>query len=146
MKKYLIILLIIISIGVLLYWGINTKSGCSEWEKPSVVPKAAIWSGGCDGGEWIEFVSDSCNNYRFKIYNGWDGTLLLDALFVYADGEQFSIKQDNITQYAFAYMEEVEDTLTYLSVKENDKFMRLKANYPAFGGLSWDIIKEKYKL
>ena len=53
----------------------------SEQDRPDNVPESAIWSGGPDGGEWIEFVERHGGMYRYRIYRDCDGSLLLDADF-----------------------------------------------------------------
>lgn len=51
-------------------------------KRPPEVPISAVWSGGCDGGNWVEYVSTDLDGlHRFKIYRDYDGFLQVDAKF-----------------------------------------------------------------
>jgi hypothetical protein len=54
----------------------------SEPERPSKVPKQALWVGGADGGVFVQIrdVPESDRIYRMAIYNGRTGEVLYSGL------------------------------------------------------------------
>lgn len=94
MKKGIIIFILLVVFGIIFYkWFFNQP--CLPPEKPASVPEAAVWKGDCDGGSWIELVSLEKEKIRFKIYRDWNGELLLDADFKYADCGTFRLTKSN---------------------------------------------------
>ena len=57
--------------------------GSSDPERPRNVPETATWKGGVDGGFWFDVVTVNGEKkmYRFKIYNDYNGELVMDADF-----------------------------------------------------------------
>ena len=78
-KLILGFVLIFITCWLLIKWLFN--SPCIPPERPAKVPSSAFWSGGCDGGDWIEYISNENGKYRFRIYRDWDGVLKMDTYF-----------------------------------------------------------------
>lgn len=70
-----------IGVGIFLFY----PRPCEPPSKPPLVPRNAVWKGGCDGGNWIELASWSIDTVRLRIYRDWNGELILDADFVYVD-------------------------------------------------------------
>ena len=97
MKKLLYIVLAIVGVSVFLYFSvtIRTNTGCPPPNKPSKVPESAVWKGGCDGGSWIELVSIAKEKVRFRIYQDWNGDLILDAVFEYKDCGTFRLTESS---------------------------------------------------
>lgn len=146
--KVTIIIIVVIFILFIIYILIGKESNykCPEPNKPVNVPKEAIWSGSCDGGNWILLISDSLNFYRFKVYNDYSGTLEIDALYI----PEESFKKINLTKANWAKLNPIFtegiDSLVYIDIGDLDNFTRLKVIYPAYSGELWEIIKEKYKI
>lgn len=139
--------IIILLVVIYIMWRFNQP--CSPPEKPKIVPKQAIWSGGCDGGEWIELVEIKQDKYRFKVYRDWDGELMFDADFMFKD-KKTKLDSINWKNLICCYNHSTEDSLTLLNVTKieegEETYYQLKSIYPAYGGSDWKIIKEKYKI
>ncbi len=127
-------------------WAFNQP--CPPPDKPKNVPIEAVWSGGCDGGDWIELVEIKKNAYRFRIYQDWNGELKMDADFFFND-EKANLTFTDWQTKICCYSQSIDSTVT-LSVLEDlknpKKRYNLKSIYPAYGGSDWEIIKEKYKI
>lgn len=81
-KKTLIILITLILLLGFLFFYIKSITDCTIPERPSKVPKNAIWKGGKDGGFWFSFVNQQSNELiRLQIFNDYNGKMLLDANF-----------------------------------------------------------------
>ncbi|MFB9057513.1 hypothetical protein ACFFU9_12255 [Mariniflexile ostreae] len=148
MKKWLIIIAIISFLGFVLFKYIFDKQPCLPPERHELVPLVAIWSGGCDGGEWIELVEIKEDKYRFRIYQDWNGELKMDADFEFRE-DRTNLTRVNWESIVCCYSQSL-DSLVTLSVVDNvegkKKYYRLQSIYPAYGGNDWGIIKEKYNL
>lgn len=91
MKPYLFAVIAVITVAVVIFFretlGETLRTlPCPAPEKPRQLPAGVIWRGGCDGGDWIELVSRDSMSYRFRIYEGYTGGLMLDADFM-PDGD-----------------------------------------------------------
>lgn len=82
---------------VLYKWFFNQP--CKVPEKSDNVPRSAVWKGDCDEGQWIELVSMREDTCRFRIYQDYDGSLILDADFYYVDCENFRLTKDNWVEH-----------------------------------------------
>jgi hypothetical protein len=51
-------------------------------ENTTNIPKAAIRKGGVEGAFWIHLVSKKEAFYKFKIYDDYNGELVLEANFI----------------------------------------------------------------
>lgn len=147
MKKRLVITLILVVIGGMFFkWFFNQPS--EPPKKPSIVPEQAIWSGGCDGGEWIELIEINKDKYRFKVYQDWSGELKIDADFKFKD-DKTELNLMNWKDVVCCYSHSMDSLVTLSVVKANEskkQYYQLQVLYPAYGGDDWQIIKEKYKL
>ena len=137
-KKALLVFLILLvliagSVGILLQ-----KKPCGEPAKPEGVPRTAIWNGGCDGGYWLDLVEAKGAKYRFRLYLDYTAEVVMDADFVLNDSCKIPLPQkDHI--------------LNKVTIVEEDKILIYHENqncylqpvYPAYGGSSYKIIKEK---
>jgi len=150
MKKWIIIVLALALVFFLFYvWFFNQP--CDPPQKPDVVPKAAIWSGGCDGGNWIELVEVKEEKYRFRIYRDWDGELQMDADFKFKKGTDYNLTYSNWTEVVCCYSSSLDSLMTLSVVSDDEKekdriHYQLQSMYPAYGGSDWEIIKEKYNI
>jgi hypothetical protein len=115
-------------------------------ERPEPVPKTAIWSGGCDGGIWIELVEIKENKYRFRIYLDWNGELLMDADFKLKNCKTYNLNSNNWDTTVCCYAHSLDSTVVLGIVYKADENRKchLQSLYPAYGGNDWEIIKEKY--
>lgn len=94
MKKAILIFLSIVAL-IFLFRQCFFNQSCSPPERPDVLPKEAVWKGGCDGGNWIELVSIEKEKIRFRIYRDWNGELILDADFSYKDCNLTNLTETN---------------------------------------------------
>jgi hypothetical protein len=120
-------------------------------KRPESVPKEAIWKGSCDGGYWIELVSINKNNkYRFRIYQDWDGELLMDADFKFEKEKKINLTFANWRSLVCCYSYAVDDSLATLTVAHDiggeKKYYLLQSIFPAYEGVDWEIIKDKYNI
>lgn len=84
MKKKVIIILVIISVGLITiyYFFADRTSNARSPKRPLNIPEHAEWIGGTDGGDWYEIVKvTSSNSFRIKIYGENSGELEMDAIF-----------------------------------------------------------------
>lgn len=135
-------------IGVLLCLKCVHKNPCSSPERPVNIPKDAIWSGDCDGGNWIELVEIKDNIFRFRIYQDYNGMLLMDANFK-SNSDKNLINISNWKNLICCYSHSISDSLVRLGIKENEqreKECYLESIYPAYAGEDWTIIQEKYHI
>ncbi len=147
MKKTLIIIFILTTLGLLFYWWFFNQPYIIP-KKPNCVPADAVWSGGYDGGEWIELVEIKKDIYHFRIYQDWSGKLKMDADFEFV-GAKANLSYENWKDLICCYTYTA-DTLVMLSVVKtlNDEkvYFHLKSIYPAYDGDDWNIIREKYNI
>ncbi|MCD8042187.1 MAG: hypothetical protein LUH10_03910 [Tannerellaceae bacterium] len=136
------LLLIVTFLAIWVIYHINTP--CPPPKRPATVPVEAMWNGGCDGGFWLEFVSDSCNHFRFRIYHDWDGELELDALFAPTTNDVIEMDKNNWKEFNPFYR--LFDPESYIYIGDSSNRISLRSIYPAYGGRTWEIAKEKHKL
>ncbi len=146
MKKALLLIISVIVLTIVagiayFIWNFN-NADCPPPERPIGVPTEAKWCGGCDGGEWIFLVPDDIE-YHFKVYNNFTGTLLMDAVFL-PEKDEIELNYDNWKEKVSFYMSDSDSPLTYIIIKDSIEPSRLISQYPAFGGIDWEITKEKY--
>ena len=146
-KKWLKILGRILIIGFIIFIGFTgwmtyaiykgMDEGCSYIpERPTNVPQSAVYSSSCECGTWINLVEiQDEDKYRFRVYRGHDGVLLLDADFV-VEGEENNNRQflnkDNWQDKIKTKVREWDDDFVPL------KRGKLKCVLPAYGGELWD--------
>lgn len=121
MKKGILIFLLVVVFGFL-FWKWFFNQPCLPPDRPDALPKEAVWKGGCDGGNWIEFVSIEKEKIRFRIYRDWNGELILDADFNYIDCNTTKLTETNWSEQ-IAYFDE--------ALKLNNGKCRLEPIYPA---------------
>ena len=97
MKPLLAGLCVIIVIGFAVKFML-AEYPCAPPEKPAVVPPAAVWKGGCDGGSWIEMVSLGADGIKLRTYRDWDGKLFFESEFIYEDCGRFRLTEDSWAQ------------------------------------------------
>ena len=123
------------------------KQPCSSPPKPNNLSDTVMWSGDCDGGNWIELVDIKDNVYRFRIYQDYDGVLLMDADFMLKNCNNKVIDMENWQTRVCCYSNSM-DSLVRLGIKnignEDCNNGYLESIYPAYGGVDWEIIQEKY--
>lgn len=147
MKKLTFILIACVVLGFI-FWKWFFNQPCPPPEKPRTVPVEAVWSGGCDGGDWIELVEIKKNAYRFRIYQDWNGELKMDADFFFND-EKTNLTLTDWQTKICCYSQSVDSTVTLSVIEESNnpkKRYNLQSIYPAYGGSDWEIIKEKYNI
>ena len=123
---YLFVGIIILIVGVILFF--NWQRPCGEWEKPANVPVAAIWKGGCDGGNWVELVDIKADTIRFRIYHDWNGDLLLDADFVSEKCNDLQLTKINWNEYITGF----DGTAIHTTILSDNMYCRLVPVYPAY--------------
>jgi len=97
------------------------------------IPTHAIWGGHLDGGFWFEFVKKYDEiKYRFRIYNDYNGELVLDADFLVYQNKQKLFISNSIDIKKFFFM--------YKYLEVND--IELRPIYPAYSGTYWEVAKK----
>ncbi len=138
-KVTLIVSVVLLLIGFGLYKLVNIgfKQPCPPPVKPNGIPTEAIWNGGCDGGYWLELAGIKGTKYRFRIYLDYKAEVLMDADFIAESG--CPLPKDN----SILTMVKVVD-IDKIIVQTNDSSICIMTPiYPAYGGSSWEVIKEK---
>lgn len=131
MKNLKIIFLSIILLVILGLW-------VTKWQfnkpytapvKIGIIPSNAIWKGSCQEGFWFELVevNKEKREYRFRIYNDYNGELELDAIF--------SVNQ-NCNEEAPKNKEILSKILTFENntILFEKGFCDLKVQLPILGG------------
>ena len=123
-------------LGVGFYIWLITGGGNPNPTRFYNIPKSAVWIGGVDGGFWFNVVDiDSIKKtYRFKIYNDYNGELVMDADFV----------KDSICNNEYPLSKEVLKEIMLFEFDKIEMLNNCKLNMikPAYGGSFWEIDKE----
>lgn len=142
--RNIVIVIVLILIGGLFYLKGGFNNPCLPPVRPVTVPKDAIWSGDCDGGNWIELVEIKNNRYRFRIYQDYNGVLLMDANFK-SNCNKCSIDMYNWKNLVCCYSLSNSDSTYRLELKKNEgtgEDCYLESVYPAYAGEDWTLIQE----
>lgn len=126
MKKKILTLTFLILCGTV-FWKWFFNQPCSPPDKPIVVPKEAAWKGDCDGGHWVELVSIKKEKVRFRIYQDWNGELILDADFNYRNCDNLKLTNSNWAEYISYFDESLK-----INETSNTNKCRLEPIYPAY--------------
>jgi len=129
-KKKLIFWLIAIIIlpAVCFYFWLMTSNNPKQPERLSNIPKTATWIGGVDEGFWYEIVDidKDKKSYRFRIYNDYEGDLVMDADF----------KKDSLCDIEYALNKSILQKINYFSFDKIGMIDNCDLNMiePAYGG------------
>ena len=116
--------LITISLSVILSSCII--DGYSKKGRPNNVPESALWRGGPDGGEWIEFVENHDGLYRFRIYSDEKGDLMLDADFEFKYKDSLELQDTGwVNSISCFYETDEYFVLNINGMSENEKFSNM---------------------
>ena len=103
------------------------------------IPESTTWIGGVDEGFWFEIIEiDSKERvYRFKIYNDYNGELVLDAKFIKdsACDNEYPLNKSVLNKISHFEFDKIE-------MIDNCKLILIK---PAYGGSFWELDKEIQK-
>ncbi|MDR0667365.1 MAG: hypothetical protein LBF90_01950 [Prevotellaceae bacterium] len=127
---YLFAGIVIVIASIILFIAWLFKQPCEEWEKPSNVPISAVWKGGCDGGRWVELVRIKADTIRFRIYHDWNGTLELDADFIYENCNNLQLTKTNWVEYVSCF----DGIYLYTDFVIDSRYCRLVPIFPAYYG------------
>lgn len=139
--------MILVAVGSILVLVLVFKSSgwfnrpCEQPQRPDGIPLSAKWNGSCDGGYWIDLVEIRDDKYRFRIYREYAATIEMDADFILSDScKNAEIPRDTsiLSSIAIVYEESI-----LVKLKQPDKYCNLVPIYPAYGGETWEIIKNK---
>ena len=129
MKTKKIYLLIgIITIAITLFFTYRFKRPCEQLEKPENIPVSAIWKGGCDGGVWIELVEIKMDTIRARIYNDWNGDLLLDAVFISENCKDVLLTKTNLNENIIYF----DGEKIYTKIQVGRNYCRFTPVFPAY--------------
>jgi hypothetical protein len=137
MKAIFIIIASVLTIAVALAigWFMIRVPDDHQAERPHNVPLTAFWKGSVEEGFWfiVNGVDTVERSYHFKIFNDYDGELVMDADF----------QIDDSCRLHMPSKERIADEIVYF---EFDKIVLdsciLKIQYPAFGGSFWELEKK----
>lgn len=96
------------------YWGVSKEQLCDTKESSTIlhapdrlskIPQDAFWVGGIDGGQWylVNSIDKTDKIIHFKIYNDYNGDLLVDKKFKLNCDNNTEIKWDNIKEQINAF-------------------------------------------
>lgn len=139
-KITLIVVTIVFLVGFVLYKIVDFgfKQPCPPPNKPEGIPTEAIWNGGCDGGYWISLVDIKENKYRFRIYLDYKAEILMDADYILRTKNCNDLPKDSSILSLISVVE-----VDMISINKEGKVCTLEPVYPAYGGSSWEVMKEK---
>lgn len=127
-----VLVILIVFISVAINWFFNLP--CPPPAKLKSIPVSAQWHGGCDGGYWFDLLNVDRHRriFRFRIYNDFSGQLELDA--------DFMLKKPCSNE-----MDEILSDISYYNdgIIYTNKDCRLIMIAPAYGGDTWNTLKEK---
>ena len=118
----------IIIVGIMLSFTWLFKRPCVDSGKSGNIPSSAIWKGGCDGGVWMELVDIKADTIRFRIYQDWNGELLLDANFVSENCTDLLLTSTNWSEY----IDYFDGTKIYSKVQVGNGYCRLVPVFPTY--------------
>ena len=119
---------------------------CPDPPKPPAFKSSIYvkWDGGCDGGDWIEFVEKKGTNFRFRRYDKMASELLIDAFYKSQNScDLSSIILDS--SFIGKVSLKDEETLVLELDKSMKQYCSLKIIYPALGGTRWQTVFLKTK-
>jgi hypothetical protein len=116
---------------------------CKEPERPYGIPSEAIWHGDCDGGYWLYLVEVKEDAFRFRVFLEHDSTVALDADYILKDKcANFSLPRDRSILEKILVVEPSR-IIIQPNMDDKNKHCSLVPVFPAYGGLQWEIIKNK---
>lgn len=121
-------LIITIAIAIILFFTCRFKRPCKQREKPENIPVSAIWKGGNDGGVWIELVEIKVDTIRARIYNDWNGDLLLDADFFSENCKGLLLTKTNWNENIIYF----DGEKIYTKIQVNRNYCSLTPIFPAY--------------
>lgn len=126
---------IILLLGMSFYIWLITGGNNTNPTRFNNIPESSVWIGGADGGFWFSVVDiDSIKMiYRFRIYNDYNGELVMDADFVKDSicNNKFPLNKSILKEIRFFDFDKIE-------MSNNCKLNMIK---PAYGGSFWEIDK-----
>jgi hypothetical protein len=128
---YLFVLTTIVAIIIILFISWLFDQPCGKWERPSNVPVSAVWIGGRDGGNWVEFVDIRADTIRFRIYYDRMGDLIFDANFIYENCSDFQLTQANWSEYIVGFDGNNLETCIK-SKSDSSRYCQLIPVFPAY--------------
>ena len=143
MKKGILIILLILIGAISYFFSPISNYKCPPPERPNNVPVNAKWCGGCDGGDWIYFVTDD-KPFHFIVYRDWDGEVKIDGLFL-PENNEITLTYDNWKDQVVYYAHDI-DSMVYIIIEDSIQITKLIWQYPHFGGSDWYTIKDKYDI
>lgn len=89
------------------YWGVSKEQFCDTKESSTIlhapervgkISKDAFWVGGIDGGQWylVDSINKADKTIHFKIFNDYNGDLVVDKIFKLHCDNNLEVKWDNI--------------------------------------------------
>ncbi len=133
-RNKMTLLVTVFFVAIIVFWAMVRVPNKDSPKKLSSIPDSAVWRGGVDEGFWFELVevySSSNDKVRVRIYNDYNGGMVLDADFI-------GISDCNIKE------EEFIEKINYFEFKKIVLLdgCEFNAIYPAYGGCFWEIDKE----
>jgi len=131
---FTIAIISIIAIGF--YFWLMTSNNPKTPERLESIPKSAVWIGGVDEGFWYDIVDVNSikKTYRFRIYDDYEGDLVIDADF----------KKDNSCDNEYPLDKSILQKINFFSFDKIGMFdnCELVMIEPAYGGKFMEIDKE----
>ena len=134
--------LIIVSIAIILiftvgfYIWLMTNNNPKSPKRFANVPQSATWIGGVDEGFWYDIISidKEKKTYRFRIYNDYEGDLVMDADF----------KKDSSCNKNYALNKSIIQKINFFNFDKISMIDNCDLNMiePAYGGTFAEIDKE----
>ena len=125
MNKGQVVLLAGVVITLTVFTYLLSYRECPTPERPEKLPESAVWFGGCDGGNWLDYMGAKKGGYQFRVFRDWNGELMLDAVFVFKECTGFALTRANWTKHV-AYFAEDEDNGDKIILKGSDCHLRCK--------------------
>ena len=116
-KKFLLAMaihavILLSGLGIVLYLGSHPEIFVM---RPEGVPEDAVWHGGSKVSYWFELVEVNNEVYRFRVYVGQNGRLLLDDHFVLdEDCKDMKFNREQLLENILYY-----DSLIYITSENN---------------------------
>ena len=109
MNKGQVVLLAGVVITLTVFTYLLSYRECPTPERPEKLPEAAVWFGGCDGGNWLDYMGAKEDGYQFRVFRDWDGELMLDAIFIFEACSYLELNKSNWSKHVSYFMVDSDD-------------------------------------
>jgi len=137
-SKLIVLIVVLLFFGMsFCFWLINGSD--FKPKRINNIPNSASWIGGIDEGFWFDIIEIDVKEetYRFKIYNDYEGVLVMDSKFIKDStcNNEYPLNKSILKKISHFEFDKIQ-------MIGNCKLLMIK---PAYGGVFWELDKEIQK-